>query len=80
MGGTDRYQEALDTAARMLGAPLVLPLGPGEPESGADRAYVRRLLETGLDDRGRPGTRAWNSFLPQLLAPVVAYRAPALGP
>jgi 4-carboxymuconolactone decarboxylase len=31
---------AFDTAGRLLGAPLVLPLGPGEPQSGAD---FRRL-------------------------------------
>lgn len=51
---------AYDTAERLLGAPLVLPLGPGEPASGAD---FRRLAtqhtfgdswsRTGLDVRSR---------------------------
>jgi 4-carboxymuconolactone decarboxylase len=54
------YQHALDSAERLLGQPLVLPLGPGEPASGAD---FRRLATEhtfgdswsrgGLDDRSR---------------------------
>jgi 4-carboxymuconolactone decarboxylase len=54
------YQQALDTAERLLGQPLVLPRGPGEPASGAD---FRRLATEhtfgdswsrgGLDDRSR---------------------------
>jgi alkylhydroperoxidase/carboxymuconolactone decarboxylase family protein YurZ len=54
------YQHALDTAERLLGSPLSLPLGPGEPASGAD---FRRLAtehtfgdswtRSGLDDRSR---------------------------
>jgi 4-carboxymuconolactone decarboxylase len=54
------YQHALDTAARLLGQPLILPLGPGEPLSGAD---FRRLATEhtfgdswsrgGLDDHSR---------------------------
>jgi alkylhydroperoxidase/carboxymuconolactone decarboxylase family protein YurZ len=54
------YQHALDTARRLLGQPLVLPLGPGEPGSGAD---FRRLATEhtfgdswsrgGLDDHSR---------------------------
>ena len=59
--GTSRsYQHALDTAGRLLGQPLVLPLGPGEPASGAE---FRRLATEhtfgdsrsrgGLDDRSR---------------------------
>ena len=54
------YEHALDTAGRLLGQPLVLPLGPGEPASGAD---FRRLAtehtfgdswsRSGLDDRSR---------------------------
>jgi hypothetical protein len=36
---------AFDTAERLLGAPLVLPLGPGEGPSGADfrRLATRRV-------------------------------------
>jgi alkylhydroperoxidase/carboxymuconolactone decarboxylase family protein YurZ len=54
------YQHALDTARRLLGPPLALPLGPGEPASGAD---FRRLATVhtfgdswsrgGLDDHSR---------------------------
>jgi len=56
----DRYRFALASAERMLGLPLSLPLGPGEPESGAE---FRRLAtehtfgdswsRPGLDDRSR---------------------------
>jgi len=56
----DHYQQALDTAERLLGQPLVLPLGSGEPASGAE---FRRLAtehtfgdswnRSGLDDRSR---------------------------
>jgi 4-carboxymuconolactone decarboxylase len=35
MASTERYQQALDTANRLLGQPLTLPLGPGEPDSGS---------------------------------------------
>ncbi len=35
-----RYQQALHTAEQLLGQPLVLPLGAGEPASGED---FRRL-------------------------------------
>lgn len=54
------YQQALDNAERLLGHPLTLPLGSGEPDKGED---FRRLatLHTfgdswsrgGLDDRSR---------------------------
>jgi 4-carboxymuconolactone decarboxylase len=54
------YQQALDTAQRLLGQPLVLPLGEGEPPAGED---FRRLAtiqtfggswpRAGLDDRTR---------------------------
>ena len=60
MSAQDDYQRALDTAERLLGQPLTLPLGPGEPASGAD---LRRLAtqhtfgdswaRPGLDDRSR---------------------------
>jgi 4-carboxymuconolactone decarboxylase len=58
--GQQDYQQALDTARRLLGQPLVLPLGEGEPPVGED---FRRLatIQTfggswprgGLDDRSR---------------------------
>ena len=51
---------AFDTAERLPGAPLVLPLGPGEPPSGADfqRLATRHTFgdswtRTGLDLRSR---------------------------
>lgn len=60
MTGQDDYQQALDTAQRLLGQPLVLPLGEGEPPAGDD---FRRLAtihtfgdswpRSGLDDRTR---------------------------
>jgi alkylhydroperoxidase/carboxymuconolactone decarboxylase family protein YurZ len=37
---SEHYQRSLDTASALLGEPLELPLGPGEPASGAD---FRRL-------------------------------------
>jgi len=54
------YQRALDNAQRLLGKPLALPLGDGEPPVGED---FRRLAtihtfgdswpRSGLDDRTR---------------------------
>src|SRR5262245_51807572 len=54
------YQQALDNAQRLLGRPLTLPLGEGEPLAGED---FRRLATThtfgdswprgGLDRRSR---------------------------
>jgi 4-carboxymuconolactone decarboxylase len=37
---TDAYDAAIDLAGELLGRPLELPLGPGEPESGRE---FRRL-------------------------------------
>jgi 4-carboxymuconolactone decarboxylase len=58
--GQDDYQRALDNAQRLLGQPLALPLGDGEPAVGED---FRRLATIhtfgdswsrgGLDDRSR---------------------------
>ncbi|HWN00041.1 MAG TPA: carboxymuconolactone decarboxylase family protein [Streptosporangiaceae bacterium] len=60
MNGPEDYQRALDHAERLLGQPLVLPLGNGEPPVGED---FRRLATVhtfgdswsrgGLDDRSR---------------------------
>jgi 4-carboxymuconolactone decarboxylase len=60
MTGQEDYREALDNAQRLLGQPLVLPLGDGEPPAGED---FRRLAtihtfgdswpRSGLDDRSR---------------------------
>lgn len=53
-------QEALDTAERLLGQPLLLPLGEGEPAAGADfrRLATRHTFgdswpRGGLDTRSR---------------------------
>jgi len=60
MNRPEDYQQALDHAERLLGQPLVLPLGNGEPPVGED---FRRLATVhtfgdswsrgGLDDRSR---------------------------
>jgi alkylhydroperoxidase/carboxymuconolactone decarboxylase family protein YurZ len=60
MNGPEDYQRALDNADRLLGRPLVLPLGNGEPPVGGD---FRRLATVhtfgdswsrgGLDERSR---------------------------
>jgi 4-carboxymuconolactone decarboxylase len=56
----EEYQQALETAQRLLGRPLTIPLAEGEPPAGED---FRRLatMQTfgnswprgGLDDRSR---------------------------
>jgi 4-carboxymuconolactone decarboxylase len=54
MDDQDSYQKALDQAGRLLGQPLVLPLGQGEPAAGED---FRRLatMHTFGDSWSRPG-------------------------
>ena len=54
------YQRSLDTAARLLGAPLVLPLAGGEPPAGEDFRRLATIAtfgaswsREGLDDRSR---------------------------
>ena len=42
--GQQDYQHALDTAQRLLGQPLVLPLGEGEPPAGEDFRRLSRML------------------------------------
>jgi 4-carboxymuconolactone decarboxylase len=60
MTGQEEYQHALDNAQRLLGQPLVLPLGEGEPPVGEDfrrLATIRTFGDSwprgGLDDRSR---------------------------
>ena len=60
MTGQEDYRQALENAERLLGQPLVLPLGDGEPLVGED---FRRLAtiqtfggswpRSGLDDHSR---------------------------
>jgi alkylhydroperoxidase/carboxymuconolactone decarboxylase family protein YurZ len=54
MNDHDSYQKALDQAERLLGQPLVLPLGEGEPPVGEE---FRRLatVHTFGDSWSRPG-------------------------
>ena len=54
------YQQALEKAGRLLGQPLVLPLGDGEPAVGEDfrrlatiATFGRSWPRAGLDDRSR---------------------------
>ena len=56
----EEYQQALDNAQRLLGQPLVLPLGEGEPPVGEDfrrlatiRTFGDSWPRSGLDDRSR---------------------------
>ena len=60
MTDQDGYQAALDTAERLLGQPLALPLGEGEPPVGADfrrlatmHAFGDSWSRGGLDTRSR---------------------------
>ncbi|MFY1615190.1 carboxymuconolactone decarboxylase family protein [Micromonospora sp. WMMD736] len=60
MTDQDPYQRALATAERLLGQPLVLPLGDGEPPVGEDFRRLATLQtfgeawpRTGLDLRSR---------------------------
>jgi alkylhydroperoxidase/carboxymuconolactone decarboxylase family protein YurZ len=60
MTGQEQHQQALDTAERLLGRPLVLPLGDGEPLAGEDfrrlatiQAFGGSWSRGGLDDRSR---------------------------
>ena len=60
MNDQHHYQQALATAERLLGHPLVLPLAPAEPASGADfrrlatvHAFGGSWTRSALDDRGR---------------------------
>jgi 4-carboxymuconolactone decarboxylase len=60
MDDTAADREASDTAERLLGAPLVLPLGEGEPASGSDfrRLATRHTFgdswpREGLDTKSR---------------------------
>jgi 4-carboxymuconolactone decarboxylase len=73
------YQRALDTADRLLGQPLSLPLGLGEPPVGGE---FRRLAtvhtfgdswsRSGLDDRSR-------ALVSVAIAAVLGTREPLRG-
>jgi alkylhydroperoxidase/carboxymuconolactone decarboxylase family protein YurZ len=75
----DDDRTAFATAGRLLGAPLVLPLGPGEPPSGAD---FRRLAtrHTFGDSWPRPGldTRS-RALVSVTIAATLGTREPLRG-
>jgi 4-carboxymuconolactone decarboxylase len=60
MTDQEEYQQALDNAERLLGQPLRIPLGEGEPAVGEDfrrlatiRTFGDSWPRSGLDDRSR---------------------------
>lgn len=72
-------ETAFATAEQLLGAPLVLPLGPGEPASGAD---FRRLAtrHTFGDSWPRPGLDVRSRALVSVtIAAVLGTREPLRG-
>jgi 4-carboxymuconolactone decarboxylase len=75
----DDDRTAFAAAERLLGAPLVLPLGPGEPPSGAD---FRRLAtrHTFGDSWTRPGldTRS-RALVSVTIAATLGTREPLRG-
>jgi 4-carboxymuconolactone decarboxylase len=75
----DDDRTAFAAAERLLGAPLVLPLGPGEPPSGAD---FRRLAtrHTFGDSWTRPGldTRS-RALVSVTIAAALGTREPLRG-
>ena len=68
---SDPYDTALELADKLLGRPLELPLGPGEPESGRE---FRRLatLHTFGD--------SWSASRGMRPRPTAGSRAPRAGP
>ena len=75
----DDYRQALDCAHDLLGQPLDLPLGPGEPSVGAD---FRRLatVHTFGDSWPRPGldTRS-RALISVAIAAALGTRGPLAG-
>jgi alkylhydroperoxidase/carboxymuconolactone decarboxylase family protein YurZ len=78
---TDNFEDdrARAVAERLLGGPLDLPLGPGEPESGSDftRLAARHTFgdswaRTGLDTRSR-------ALISVTIAAVLGTHAPLRG-
>ncbi|HUN35782.1 MAG TPA: carboxymuconolactone decarboxylase family protein [Trebonia sp.] len=60
MPASEEYEQALDTAHRLLGRPLTIPLAEGEPASGEDFRRLATLQTFGdswprgaLDQRSR---------------------------
>ena len=66
---TDPYDTALELAGELLGRPLELPLGPGEPESGGE---FRRLATLHTFGDSWPRTRHLDTRTRSLISVAIA--------
>jgi len=66
---TDPYEEALDVAGELLGRPLELPLGPGEPESARE---FRRLATVHTFGDSWPRTEQLDTRTRSLISVAIA--------
>ena len=66
---TDPYDAALELAGELLGRPLELPLGPGEPESGGE---FRRLATVHTFGDSWPRTRLLDTRTRSLISVAIA--------
>jgi len=66
---TDPYDAALELAGELLGRPLELPLGPGEPESGGE---FRRLATLHTFGDSWPRTRHLDTRTRSLISVAIA--------
>jgi alkylhydroperoxidase/carboxymuconolactone decarboxylase family protein YurZ len=66
---TDPYDAALELAGELLGRPLELPLGPGEPESGGE---FRRLATLHTFGDSWPRTRLLDTRTRSLISVAIA--------
>ena len=66
---TDTYDAALELAGELLGRPLELPLGPGEPESGGE---FRRLATLHTFGDSWPRTRHLDTRTRSLISVAIA--------
>ena len=77
---TDAYDAAIDLAGELLGRPLDLPLGPGEPESGRE---FRRLATLHTFGDSWPGpsssTRAPRGLISVAIAAALGTHEPLRG-
>jgi alkylhydroperoxidase/carboxymuconolactone decarboxylase family protein YurZ len=66
---TDPYDAALELAGELLGRPLELPLGPGEPQSGGE---FRRLATLHTFGDSWPRTRHLDTRTRSLISVAIA--------
>ena len=66
---TDAYDGALELAGELLGSPLELPLGPGEPDSGHD---FRRLATLHTFGDSWPRTQQLDTRTRSLISVAIA--------